>query len=332
MSGFLVKLENGKFFNGDEKNTLLDEAKKQGIVLEHSCRTGRCGVCKTIVLEGSSIALKHEESLSVDEVAQGMILSCCRAAASDMLLRVEDLGRLAEIEIKTLPCRISEIVKLENSNVVKVFLRLPPAARFQYLAGQYVDVIGKNGVRRSYSIANAPDENNILELHVKYFPNGVMSEYWMHQAMANDLLRLEGPLGTFCLRDSSVNHIVFLATGTGIAPVKAMLAEMSLNFDKYQEKRISVYWGGRCLNDIYWTPNFDHLDVDFYPVLSRMGDEWLGKRGYVQNALLADGLNLTDMIVYACGSDSMIHSAKSLLVENGLSPMSFYSDAFVASN
>lgn len=325
-----VRLFNSKSFDCQPEQTLLEAARAHGIALEHSCRTGRCGVCKAQVLDGTTSPIKAEEWLTADKQAAGFILTCCRTAVTDVSLDVEDLGELGNIETKTLPCRIDSLSRLTD-DVVEVTLRTPPTSRLTYLPGQYIDVIGKDGLRRSYSVANAPRDDGKLTLQIRKVPNGEMSRYWFDEAKANDLLRLEGPLGTFCLRPSQASQLVLLATGTGIAPIRALLEQLAANPAVHTYRQIHVYWGGRTEKDLYWTPDYPSLPLRFVPVLSRSPDS-AGAKGYVQDAALADGMDIKDAIVYACGSESMIASAKSKLVAAGLNPKNFHSDAFVSSN
>ena len=326
-----VKLHNGKAFSSEAGTSMLDSAKAEGITLEYSCRTGRCGVCKTKVLSGETEAFKDEASLTPDERAAGLILTCCRHALTDAEIDAEDLGALGNIVVKTLPCRIDTISKLAD-NVVEVILRLPPNSQFTYLPGQYLDIIGEAGLRRSYSIANAQRADGKLELQIREVEQGMMSQYWFTRAKNNDLLRLEGPLGTFSLREKEARNIVFLATGTGIAPVKAMLEQMLGNPSMTAGKKIFIYWGGRTPSDIYWNPQLQGLDATFIPVLSRADAQWTGRTGYIQSALIQDAIDLTQSVVYACGSEDMIHSARDALTTSGLLAKHFYSDAFVSSN
>lgn len=326
----IVQLSNKTTFAAESDKSLLDSAKAKSIFLEYSCRTGRCGVCKAKVLQGETVLMQEEQSLSSCEVEEGYILTCCRAAASDIQLDVEDLGEFSQYPAKTLPSRIDSI-ELLSADVVKVVLRLPPNSPLLYLPGQYVDVITAQA-RRSYSLANAPRGDGKLELQIRQVEQGVMSHYWFNEAKVNDLLRLEGPLGTFGLRALPVDTLIFIATGTGIAPVKAVLEQLASSAELAKGKKIYVYWGGRFAADIYWYPEFSDLPVSFVPLLSRPQDGWKGRIGYVQQAVLDDGLDLKRAAVYACGSDRMIHSARTALVEAGLPSKNFYSDAFVSSN
>lgn len=326
----LVKLSNAKVFNCQSEETLLEAARAQGVMLEHSCRTGRCGICKAEVLAGVTKPLKEEESLTHEERSAGVILTCCRTAVSDIELDIEDIGELGSIESKTLPCRIHALSMLSD-DVIEITLRTPPASPLHYLPGQYVDVIGKEGLRRSYSIANAPRNDGKITLQIRKVPNGEMSRYWFEEAKENDLLRLEGPLGTFCLRQTQASHLVLLATGTGIAPIKAMLEQLAENSALNNYRQIHVYWGGRTEKDLYWSPDYPMLNIHYVPVLSRSPNS-AGAQGYVQDAVISDGIDLKDAVVYACGSESMIETARVKLVAAGLEPKKFHSDAFVSSN
>jgi CDP-4-dehydro-6-deoxyglucose reductase len=328
-----VHLVNRKQFEAIDRVSVLDSAKTAGVVLEHSCRTGRCGTCKAQVTAGSTEVMLPESSLHDDDRAAGFILTCARTATSDLWLDVEDLGLLADVPVKTLPCRIDSLERVAP-DVLKVMLRLPPNNGFRYLPGQYIDVIAKGGQRRSYSIANVGDAAGAqkLELHVREVPGGELSGYWFGQAKVNDLLRFEGPRGTFFLRDLTGKHLVFLATGTGIAPVAAMLAGLSGQAASKPES-VTVYWGGRVAADHYWqVPGDLGFECRFVPVLSRAGDEWTGARGHVQDVLLADCPALAHTVVYACGSDVMIENARTRLTAAGLPPKGFYSDAFLSSS
>lgn len=326
----LVTLSSGKSFQAPDGVSILDAAAQANIALPYSCKTGRCSTCKCKVLTGTTHALRPETGLSEQEHAEGWVLSCARAADTDLVLEVDDLGGIELPRPKMWPCRIKEIIHLAP-DVVKVILRLPPTADFQFVPGQYIDVIGPNGIRRSYSLANSSFADKVLELHIRAVEGGAMSDYWFKQAKPNDLLRLNGPLGTFFLRETVDMDLVFLATGTGIAPVKSMLESMAqCQFDQ-RPRSITVLWGGRHAQDLY-------LDVDeiigefsYIPVQSRPANDWTGARGYVQDVLLDAKPDLTNAVVYACGSDAMIHSAKVRLVEAGLPDKRFYSDAFVSS-
>jgi CDP-4-dehydro-6-deoxyglucose reductase len=326
----VVKLSTGVEFPAVAGKSLVDAALLAGITLPHSCKTGRCSTCKCKVLQGETAALQIETGLTDEEKAEGWILSCVRSAQTDVTLEVEDLGNVVLPPSKTLPCRISSIDRLAT-DVVRVILRLPPTADFRSIPGQYIDVIGPGGVRRSYSLANANTADKILELHIRAVDGGIMSDYWFKHAKANDLLRLNGPLGTFFLRDLEQLHLVFLATGTGIAPVKAMLESLTNTAPEQAPQSVTVFWGGRTAEDLYFDPQAIPAGHRFVPVLSRAASGWAGVSGYVQNAFLATQPDLARTAVYACGSDAMIRSAKASLFAAGLPDTRFFADAFVPS-
>ena len=325
----LIHTTTGRTFEAGADETLLDAAHRSGIQLPYSCRTGRCSTCKGRELSAeSTMALRDETGLTPDDRAQGWILTCVRTATADVTLEVDDLGGVRLPAVRMSVCRIQSIEKLAP-DVVKVVLRFPPGAAPDYLPGQYVDVIGPGGMRRSYSIANAPSEQKLVELHIRQVPSGEMSRYWFEQAKANDLLRLSGPHGTFFLRDTEDRDIVFLATGTGIAPVKSMLE--GLRAAPSRPRSVTVYWGGRRPEDLYWQPDSQCAPHDFVTVLSRAGDDWPGERGHVQDVALRRRSDWSRALVYACGSDAMIHGAREALSHAGHDTRRFHSDAFVCS-
>lgn len=327
-----VVLSNDKSFDAAAPATILDAARAAGIVLEHSCKTGRCGTCKARVLRGATTPVGDDTSLTLAEREAGFILTCTTAAVDDVHLDIEDISLLADFPSRTTPCRIDALDR-PAPDVLRISLRFPPKAAPRYLPGQYVDIVGPNSVRRSYSVANAPSADGKLELHVREVPGGMLSAYWFGAAKAGDLLRLEGPKGTFFLRDVADLDLVFLATGTGIAPVKAMLEGLAQRVEPGLPRSITVLWGGRTPQDLYWQPTMDGpAALEYVPVLSRADADWTGARGHVQDVLLQRAPDLARCVVYACGSEAMIENASSRLLSAGLSPRRFFSDAFVSSS
>ena len=323
-----VRLPSGKQFQAGDSESLLDAALRQGVALAHSCKTGRCNTCKARIANGATKPLREEIGLSTAERDAGWLLTCARAAQEDVDLHVDDLGDIQLFPAKTHPCRIQELER-PAPTVIKVTLRLPPAAELRFHAGQYIDIIGHAGLRRSYSIANAPREDRLIELHIREVPGGAMSEYWFKSAKEGDLLRLYGPLGTFFLRDVENKDLLFLATGTGIAPVKAMLE--GLAGLKSKPRSIAIYWGNRYDSDFYWQPSRLPPEHRFVPVLSRPDDRWAGARGHVQQVLAEQAPSWDNAAVYACGSEAMIDSARRSLLQAGLAERQFHADAFVCS-
>ena len=326
----LIQTTHGLSFSQLEDQSILDAAYASGVQLPYSCRNGRCSSCKCKVIRGESTALHEELGLTSEERSAGWILSCVRKASSDLLLQADDVGGLSLATPKVLPCRI-QALELLAPEVMKVTLRLPPTTDFSFIPGQYIEIIGLAGVRRSYSLANADARSKIIELHIRAVNSGVMSSYWFEHAKPHDLLRLRGPLGTFVLRNMQGLDLAFLATGTGIAPIKAMLEGLSVIHPEKRPQTITVYWGGRTAQYLYWDVQSIQAGQRYVPVLSRAGQDWRGARGHVQDVFLANQPELAKTVVYACGSEAMIHSARATLLKAGLSETRFFSDAFVSS-
>jgi CDP-4-dehydro-6-deoxyglucose reductase len=317
---FKVQLQPSGVIYSSE-STLLEDALTQNIVLEHSCKTGTCGVCQAEIIEG---VVENELG---EVVAKGHILTCCSKAKSDVTLMANYYPELAEIKSQTIPCKVT---KIENAtdDILVIRFRFPPAIKFDYLPGQYID-LSFQGVRRSYSIANSKNNSNEIELHIRKVLNGKMSNLLFSHLKENQLMRMEGPKGTFFVRNNN-KSLVFISTGTGIAPVKAMVEDL---VKKDDTREIFIYWGMRYQSDLYKNGleklSSEHKHIHYLPVLSRVND-WEGHKGYVQNAVINDFESLDGFDVYACGSLQMIREAKELFLKQGLSLNAFYSDAFTS--
>jgi CDP-4-dehydro-6-deoxyglucose reductase len=325
----VVTLTCGRSFTAEKGQSLLEAAESASVRLPYSCRIGRCSTCKCKI-SGASHALTEEVGLTDEERSQGWSLACVREAEDDVVLEIEDLTFLKLPPKKLVPAKI-DALELLSPDVMKVKLRQPPGSGVEYLAGQYADVIGPGGVRRSYSLASLNGSGSI-ELHIRRVDGGAMSDYWFNHAKLNDLLRIEGPKGTFIPRFNCEHDVVFLATGTGIAPIKAMIEQISSLPKTERPKSVRLFWGGRRPDDLYWDPKPILGCLSFTPTLSRPDDSWTGAKGYVQDAALSATFNIATTQVYACGSDAMVRSARSAFEGAGLPPRSFFSDAFVASN
>lgn len=325
-----ITLSSGASFTAEIGVSILDAGMAANLSLPYSCKTGRCSTCKCKIIQGETNAMQVETGLSDADKAEGWVLSCIRTATTDLVLEMEDLGSVVMPKVRTWPCRIDRIEQLAV-DVIRVQLRLPPTANFSFIPGQYIDVIGPGGLRRSYSLASAGYTDKQLEVHIRAIDGGAMSQYWFRNAKVNDLLHIKGPLGTFFFRDIADIDLIFLATGTGIAPVKAMLESLPHLQKEQYPKSVTVLWGGRMPQDFY----IEVADIlgghHYIPVLSRPDKQWTGAQGYVQDVLLDLSPDFKNAAVYACGSDAMIRSAKKSLMDAGLPSKRFYSDAFVCS-
>ena len=325
---YQISLKSNKTFTCDEDSTIFEAAKKSNIVLEHSCLTGRCSSCKVLVKSGLSESKTFELGLNSSDKEKGYILSCVRKPKSDMYIEAEDLSDYVINNSKTIPAKIS-LIELLTEDILKVTLRFPPNQSLQFISGQYADII-KGGIKRSYSIAN--NDSSCLEFFIKKYPGGVLSNFWFNEAKINDLLRVEGPKGTFFLRNTSnYKNIIFIATGTGIAPIKSILESIKNAPEKFNNVNLYLFWGAKYFKDLFWNPIMLGLNINYFPVLS-VEKKVSTEIGHVQEALLRKNIALKESIVYACGSEKMINDSQMLLTQNGLKAESFYSDAFVSSN
>lgn len=321
---FTIELFGKITFQCKPHETIIDAALRNSIYLKYSCLSGRCSSCKYKVLKGETHTECDEFSLTDQEKEADYILTCVRKPLSNVELAAENLGSYDLASPKTMPAKIKNINKL-TSDIIEVSFKVPPTQKINFLEGQYLNTIWR-GVKRSYSIASTKDDQE-LQLIIKNYEGGVMSAYWFQQAKENDLLRLEIPLGTFFLRNhNDLDIIVFMATGTGIAPIKAILNCQDNQRKLKKFSRIVVLWGMRYSKEIFWKPDCE--GVDFIPVLSRENES----KRYVQHVFSELSIDFQKTAVYACGGNHMIQAAKSIALVKGLQEHNFFSDAFVASN
>jgi CDP-4-dehydro-6-deoxyglucose reductase len=332
-----VRLEpSGRTFTVNPGETILEAAIHAGIGLPYGCRNGACGACKGNLLSGEVVFGDHQErAITADEKASGKTLTCCTKPLTDVVVEVRELAGLKDLAIRTLPARVERIEK-PAQDVAILYLKLPAAERLQFLAGQYVDILMKGGVRRSYSMANAPHDDTHLQLHVRRTPGGTFSRWVFEEMKERAIIRFEGPLGSFYLREDSDKPMILVAGGTGFAPVKAVIEHA---FHKGIDRQMVLYWGARSLADLYlpelparWQA--EHDNFTFIPVLSDPlpQDDWRGRTGLVHQAVLDDFADLAGYQVYACGAPAMTDVAKLTFVEErGLPADEFYCDAFTSS-
>ena len=319
--------------NGDE--TLLAAALNAGFVLPYGCRNGACGACKGKVMSGEvDYGVYQEGVLTPEDKAKGKALFCCATARSDLTLEVKEVGLVKDLPIKTLPCRIERMEKLSH-DVMALWLKLPSNERLQFLPGQYIDFLLKDGTRRSFSLANTPEEDTLLELHIRHVPGGKFTDHVFNTMKVKDIMRINGPHGSFFLRESENSlekPVIFVAGGTGFAPIKSMLGHA---FHHEVEREFVLYWGARTQADLYqpgvpsnWLQT--RKNFSFIPVLSDLaaGDHWGGRTGLVHAAVLADFEDLSGYEVYACGAPPMVEAARREFAARGLPEGAFFSDSF----
>jgi CDP-4-dehydro-6-deoxyglucose reductase len=327
---------SGHVYQVADYETILSAAIDAGISLPYGCRNGACGSCKGKVLSGK---VEHGDyqstALSNAEKEAGLALFCCAKPLTDSVIRCREATALTGIKPRIMPARVQMMKKLTH-DVMALFLKLPTNERMQFLAGQYIEFILKDGKRRAFSLANAPHNDEFLELHLRLVPGGAFTEYVFNEMQEKAILRLEGPFGSFYLREDSTRPIIFVAGGTGFAPIKGLIEHI---LHHQTPRKMQLYWGVKTLADLYMPalPNAwasIHTNLKFIPVLSEplAIDAWQGRTGFVHQAVLDDFADLRAHEVYCCGAPVMVDTANATFKAQGLPADAFFSDAFTYAN
>ena len=335
---FQITVEpSGRTFSADSSETLLAAGIRQGIGLPYGCKDGACGSCKCKKISGTVVHREHQaKALSADEEAQGLILTCCSTAQSDLVLESRQVTEAGSFPIKKMPVRVVSLEK-KSHDVMSIIMQLPATDVMQFHAGQYVEFLLRDGSRRSYSMGNAPHTLDPaapkVELHIRHMPGGKFTDVVFSTMKEKDILRIEGPYGSFYLREDSQAPMILLASGTGFAPIKALIEHMQ---HKGITRPATLYWGGRRPSDLYmndWVQ--EHVkampNLTYVPVVSDAlaEDAWLGRTGFVHQAVLQDHPDLSGFQVYACGAPIVVDSARSdYLGKAGLPEEAFFADSF----
>jgi CDP-4-dehydro-6-deoxyglucose reductase len=331
MSKVIIQ-NSGHEFNVRPSQTVLEAALEAGVNLPYGCRNGACGACKGKVISGKVIHDDYQGSaMNAAELAAGAALFCCARPLEDLVIACREVNGLNGIKPRILPVRVQKKEQL-SGDVLVLFLQLPASERLQFLAGQYLEFILKDGKRRAFSIANAPHDDAAIELHLRLVPGGQFTQYVFDEMPEKAILRIEAPLGTFFLREESQKPVIFVAGGTGFAPVKGIIEHMIHN--KIQ-REIILYRGGRTQADLYmnelsqrWA---EHVpNITYIPVVSDEPAEsdWQGRTGLVHQAVLDDYPDLSTYQAYVCGAPAMVDIAHQTFVAQGLNADEFFSDAF----
>jgi len=332
MTFHIVNQKNGESFEAEDSEILLSAALRQSHVYAYSCRSGRCGSCKAKLISGLvDPGTFSETALTSAEQDGGVILLCQSTARSNLKIEAEEVAGGAAIDIRTMPCRVTNLNQL-NHDVIQLYLRLPPNESFVYIAGQYIDILLADGRRRSFSIANRPELNNPLELHIRHVPDGYFTNQVFESLTVDDLLRFQGPYGTFFLRDSPNLPAILVAGGTGLGPIKAILEEAVY---ENIEREFHLFWGARARRDLYLHDKIkqwagQHANLTYTPVLSEplAHDQWPGETGWVHESVLKTFANLSEVEVYASGPPPMIEASCTAFTNHGLPTERFFFDSF----
>ena len=319
---------SGRVFSVEEDESILDAAIRQDIGLPYGCRNGFCGACLSTVLEGE-VEYPDGEPDKLLDAPESACLPCQAFPKTDVLLEVKEIESAREIEPRMMPVKVARIEHLAD-DVVHLYLKLPEAQRLQFLAGQYLDFILEDGRRRAFSIANAPHEDEFIELHIRHVDGGVFTDWAFTRMQEKTILRIEAPLGGFVLDESSERPMLFIAGGTGYAPVRSQIKHA---FHAGIERPMKLYWGVRDIPDLYlpdepeqWQTEHSHFS--FVPVLSEPSEQWQGRTGWVHEAVLADHDNLPDYDIYMAGPPVMVKAARDALLAAGVPEAQLHYDSF----
>jgi len=305
-------------------------------MLPYSCKSGVCRTCRGRVLHGKvDLGNVHEHYLPLEHRKAGYALLCQARALSDIVVEVEEISA-DRIKPRVVPCRVKTIGR-PAADVAILDVRLPMNENLQFAAGQYVEFILPGAKRRSYSIATPPEPAGVIDLtfHIRHIAGGHFTEQLFSGGVkAREILRFEGPLGSFFLREESAKPVVLVASGTGFAPIHAVL-ESAFRKGIQLRRPMTLYWGCRRREDLYlfdvplrWAR--EYANFDFVPVLSEAGKDWTGRRGLVHRAVMEDFAELSAFQVYACGAPVMVEAARRDFTQlRGLAEQEFFADSFV---
>lgn len=326
---------SGRSFGANADEPILQAAIRQGIGMPYGCKDGACGSCKCRKLEGTVVHGPHQaKALSAEEEAGGYVLTCCAVPRSDVVLESRQVTDESAFPVKKMPSRVASLEKVSH-DVMVVKLQLPANDTLRYHAGQYVEFILRDGARRSYSMANAPHNGPGVELHIRHMPGGKFTDHVFTAMKEKEILRVEGPFGSFYLREDSDKPIILLASGTGFAPIKALIEYLQF---KGSSRPATLYWGGRRPADLYmdaWVKArmAEMPQLKYVPVISNAlpEDNWTGRTGFVHKAVMEDHPDLSGFQVYACGAPIVVDSARAeYSAACKLPPEEFYADSFTS--
>lgn len=310
--------------------SVLDAALHAGIELPYSCRKGVCGSCAGSVASGD-VSGVNAAAIRNDTCTPDQVLYCLCTPTSDLTLRPVSWKRLDPSARKIFTTKVYSN-ELATPDISLLRLRLPAGQRAKFQAGQYLQVLLDDGSKRSYSMANPPQESDGVSLHVRHVQGGRFSAQ-VTQLTPGDTLQIELPFGHVALREDDFRPIVFVAGGTGFAPVKSILDDM---LKRRIKRPMTLIWGAREAQGLYlraaverWQKQWP--DFRFIGALSGVSVESIGDAyaGRVDEALRAHCPDLTDHVVYCCGSPLMAAAVRRVANNCGLALNDFYADVFV---
>ncbi|MEE8495295.1 MAG: FAD-binding oxidoreductase [Xanthomonadales bacterium] len=334
MKQFEVSIaDSGKTFLVREGESILTAALRQGVMLPYSCKNGTCGSCKGNVLSGEVHYPFHPPlALERSEIAEGFALMCQAEPMENLVVKVKEIEAVRDIQVRLMPARVIEKTVL-SKNVVRLRLKLPKAQRLQFLAGQYVDVLLAGGKRRAFSIASCPSLEDEIELHIRHVEGGGFTGYVFDELKVRDILRFEGPLGNFFVRNDKIERpMIMMGGGTGFAPLKSMIENL---LEQDDQREIHLYWGARISEELYlddlpsqWAR--EHAHIHYRRAICEPGSPHAGDEftGLVHAAVIDDFPDLTGFDVYMSGPPAMIATAKQAFVQHGVEDQRLFYDSF----
>lgn len=310
---------------------VLDACLRAGVWIPHSCTHGTCGTCKAQVLAGT---VDHGDvsatTLMVEERAAGKLLLCTAMPTSDLVVEAStDLGvGLTLYPVRDLSARVASIEDIAR-DTRRLILALDDPLDF--VAGQYVSLeVPGSGAKRAYSLANPPSVRDTIELHVRRTAGGIATDGWIFNGLqAEDRVALSGPFGGFLMRTDRPEPAIFIAGGTGLAPITSMIRHV---LEGGFGQQLHLYQGARTRADLYDVDLFDDLAARFpeqfvyRPCLSEQ--EWEGAQGLVTDVLMEDFTRCRGYTAYACGPPPMVEAATKSLISLRIQSKDIYRENF----
>lgn len=324
---FRIAIEDsGIPFAAPAGQSILEAAEQAGLALPHDCRGGGCGSCRIRLIAGQVTYDEPPMALTEAEATAGYALACRARPQSDLIIALEPAPVAPEPQRAR--ARIAELAEIAP-DILHLDVVLAAGAAPAFLAGQHMNVLLDDGVARSVSMASAPDAGR-LDFYIRRIAGGAFTDRALSRLRPGDWLDVELPLGSFCYRARDDRPLLMAATGTGIAPIKSILDSL---MDDAFVPPVTLYWGMRSENALFLDPHVQRwterlAEFDYRPVLSAPAPDWPGRRGHVQNAILADLPDLSDYAIYLCGSPRMIAEAKPVFLAQGASPAHLYAEGF----
>ncbi|MGH3519582.1 MAG: benzoate 1,2-dioxygenase electron transfer component BenC [Haloechinothrix sp.] len=328
-----LSFEDGitRFVRCGEYETVADAAYRARVNIPLDCRDGACGTCKSLCESGEYDGGDYiEEALSDDEATQGYALPCQMMPRTDLVLQIPGTSEMAKTQAATYTATITEIER-HSDTTVGFTLEIDDRTELAFLPGQYVTItVPGSDVARPYSFSTGPAAEHASFL-VRITEGGVMSGYLRDRASVGDRVAFTGPMGSFFLRDRK-RPALFLAGGTGLAPLLSMLAELE---GGELEHPVHLIYGVSRDADLVELDKLHHF-VDVLPGFTFdycVSDpaSRAPNKGYVTDLFEPKYLNDGDVDIYLCGPPTMVEGVRGHLAESGLAPASFYHEKFAVS-